>query len=122
MATSNDDRYTEAVCQDIASRQRYPRGPRSIADALSQLMAKRGYARVQAKKDLDQLWEQVAGEMLAQQSRVGNQRRGVLEIIVTNSAALQELTFAKRTLIRDLKRLAPEQKIRDLRFSVGAMH
>jgi predicted nucleic acid-binding Zn ribbon protein len=116
---ADPDRLTKAVCQDIASRQRYLPGPQAIADVLGQLMARRGYARIQAANDLGQAWATAVGEALAAASLPGNLRRGVLNVIVANSAALQELTFIKRTLIKELKRLAPDQKIRDVRFRIG---
>ena len=116
---TEDIRLTQAVCKDIASRQRYLGGPQSIADALSQLMARRGYARIQAATELSSVWEEVVGDTLASQSRPGNVRRGVLEVTVGNSAVVQELTFIKRTILKEFKRLVPEEKIRDLRFRVG---
>jgi predicted nucleic acid-binding Zn ribbon protein len=116
---TEDTRLTDAVCRDIAGRQRYLGGPARIADALSQLMARRGYARIQAASELDAAWGDAVGEQLATQSRPGNLRRGVLEVTVGNSAVLQELTFVKRTILKELQRTVPEQKIRDLRFRVG---
>ena len=65
-------------------------------------------------------WTKVAGG-LAKVSRPGLLKRGVLQITVNNSAAVQELTFQKRQLLRDLSEELPEQKICDLRFIVGAI-
>jgi len=65
-------------------------------------------------------WDKVAGR-LARVSRPGLLKRGVLQITVSNSAAVQELTFQKRQLLRDLCELLPEQKIHDLRFVVGVI-
>ena len=113
------DRLTKAVCQDIAGRQRYVPGPQPIAEVVARLMARRGYARVQATGQLDEAWARAAGEALAAHSVPGNLRRGVLEVIVGNSAAMQELVFNKRNILKELKRLAPDQKVRDLRFRIG---
>ncbi len=113
--------WSEWVCRDIASRQRFLRGPAPIAEALSELMTRRGYARVQAASELSQLWSQAVGQLLAAASFPGPIRRGVLEVIVSNSATLQELTFIKRKIIKDIQRLAPDQKIRDLRFRIGTV-
>lgn len=116
-----DPRLTEAVCREIAGRQRYLGGPKKIADVLGQLMARRGYARVQASSALDQVWRLAAGEALALVSRPGNLRRGVLQVVVANSAALQELGFAKRTIIKELKQRVPDHEIRDIRFRIGPL-
>jgi len=69
--------------------------PKKIADALSNLMARKGYARVLAVSALDDAWQAAAGERLAGHSRPGVVKRGVLEVVVRSSAVLQELTFAK---------------------------
>ena len=58
---------------------------------------------------------------LAPHTRAGNVRRGVLEVIVANSAALHELSFVKAKVIKTLAKLAPDQKIRDVRFRVGTL-
>jgi hypothetical protein len=40
---------------------------------------------------------------------------------VGNSSVLQELAFLKSKVIKQLARLAPDQKIRDVRFRVGPL-
>ena len=52
---------------------------------------------------------------------MGNVRRGVLEVIVGNSAALQELTFQKKHLLDKIAAALPDQKIRDVRFRIGVV-
>ena len=48
-------------------------------------------------------------------------KRGVLEVLVSNSSVLQELAFLKTKAVKTLKQLVPEQQIRDVRFRVGAI-
>lgn len=98
-----------------------PRGPEKIGDILSQLMARRGFARVQSAAAYDDAWKRAAGEMLAQYTRVGQLKRGKLEITVTNSVLVQELQFQKGDLLAALNRILPDQGIKDLRFRVGAI-
>jgi predicted nucleic acid-binding Zn ribbon protein len=98
-----------------------PRGPRPIAEIVNQLLARRGYARIQAVSACQQAWQQAAGTHLAPHTRPGNIRRGVLEITVRNSTVLQELTFQKKPLLKKLQSLIADQNIRDLRFRVGAL-
>jgi predicted nucleic acid-binding Zn ribbon protein len=116
-----DEKLTEAVCRDIARRQRYLGGPQRMADAVAQLMARRGYARVQASAELDEFWNAAVGAALAAHSRPGALRRGVLEVTVANSAVMQELEFMKRRIVQELTRMAPNQKIRNLRFRIGTI-
>jgi predicted nucleic acid-binding Zn ribbon protein len=98
-----------------------PRGPRPIAEALNHLLARRGYARIQAALQFDQAWRSAAGEQLALHTRPGNVKRGVLEITVRNSSVLQELTFQKKQLLAQLQTLSVDPPIRDLRFRIGAI-
>jgi predicted nucleic acid-binding Zn ribbon protein len=95
--------------------------PKSMGDVLSQLLAKKGYAQVQTAATCDAAWREAVGQKLAADTRPGNVRRGVLEILVRNSVAAQELGFVKAKIVKTLTQLIPEQKIRDLRFRVGNM-
>ena len=94
---SKRDEETKAVCSDIAKRQRYRPGAKRISGVINQLMTRRGYARIQAANDWDMSWREAVGQDLAQHSRTGNIRRGVLDVFVRNSAVVQELTFAKHS-------------------------
>jgi predicted nucleic acid-binding Zn ribbon protein len=96
------------------------REPRRLGDIVPQLMARRGYARILADGELTEVWQLVSGPW-ASHSRPGTIRRGQLEIIVSNSLLVQELTFQKEILLRGLAQHAPNLKIRDLRFTVGAI-
>src|SRR5687767_14062815 len=95
--------------------------PRKVAEELSTLMARKGYGRVLASAALEEAWRAAAGDRLSSHSRVGNLTRGVLEVLVRNSAALQELTFAKVKVVKKLIEACPDQKIRDVKFKVGSL-
>ena len=96
-----------------------PRGPQKIGDVLAQLMARRGFARTQAAANCEAAWREAAGELAARFTRVGQVRRGKLEVTVANSTLVQELNFQKRTILRTLSKLMPDDQIRDVRFHVG---
>ena len=93
-----------------------------LADVIAQLMARRGYARVQSSEAYETAWRQAAGSLAAQYTRVGQVRRGTLEILVANSTLMQELTFQKGALVKKLGELLPEEGIRALRFRVGVIN
>ena len=95
------------------------RGPQPIGDILSQVMARSGLARVQSGEAFTTAWKAAAGDLLAGYSRVGQVRRGVLDVIVANSVLVQELTFRKAALLADLGRLLPDERIQDVKFRVG---
>lgn len=94
------------------------RGPQPIAEVLSRLMARRGYANQQMSEEWREIWSAAAG-VQAGRTRPGKFSRGVLEVIVTNSAVLQELTFRKKQLLQSMQTNAPHFQIKDLRFRVG---
>jgi predicted nucleic acid-binding Zn ribbon protein len=94
---------------------------KSIADVLSELEARRGYSRTKSSDSLGEAWEKSAGPATAAHSRVGEVRRGTLEVIVANSMLAQELQFEKERLLSQLIELLPDHKLRDLRFRVGAV-
>jgi predicted nucleic acid-binding Zn ribbon protein len=102
-------------------RRHFARRPKKIADVLAQLITARGYGRIQAEADFAAAWQAAAGETLARYSRPGRLRRGVLEVTVTNSTIVQELTFKKQGILAQLQERHPDARIRDLRFRIGAI-
>src|SRR5262245_9718834 len=92
--------------------------PKPMRDVLSQLLAKRGYAQVQTAASCEAAWREAVGVKLAADTRPGNVRRGVLEVLVRNSSVSSELGFLKAKIVKTLTKLVHEQKIRDLRFRV----
>jgi predicted nucleic acid-binding Zn ribbon protein len=95
------------------------RGPQAIGNVLSELMARRGFARMQSAATYDAAWREAAGPLAAQYTRVGLLRRGTLEIVVANSTLVQELGFQKIALLKSLGELLPDEGIESLRFRVG---
>ena len=96
-----------------------PKQPETIGNILSELMARRGFARIQSTETLETAWRQAAGPLAAQYTRIGAIRRGVLEVIVANSTLVQELGYQKSAILAALQQLLPDQGIKCLRFSAG---
>ena len=107
---------------DYRRKQVRIRPPKPMRDVLSQLLAKRGYAQVQTAATCDAAWREAVGEKIAADTRPGNVRRGVLEVLVRNSSVLQGLAFEKTRIVKTLTKLIPEHQIRDLRFRVGTIN
>jgi predicted nucleic acid-binding Zn ribbon protein len=97
------------------------RGPQAIGDVLSELMAQRGYGRVQSAAAYEAAWREAAGPLAAQYTRVGRLSRGTLEVKVANSALVQEFGFQKQELLKTLCGLLPDEGIKNLRFRVGTI-
>lgn len=90
-----------------------------MREPISQLFARNGYAQATTSADIAGAWHDAVGETMASQSRVGKVRRGVLEVVVANSAVSQELTFRKVELAAELARRLPDHKIKSIRFRTG---
>jgi predicted nucleic acid-binding Zn ribbon protein len=95
------------------------RSPKRIGDVLPELMARRGYSRVESTAIYHRAWAQAAGPLTAQYTRLGSLRRGTLEIVVANSTLMQELGFQKSALLEAITQLLPDEGIDDLRFRIG---
>jgi predicted nucleic acid-binding Zn ribbon protein len=95
------------------------KGPETIGNILSELMSRRGFARIKGAEALETAWRQAAGPLAAQYTRVGAVRAGTLEIIVANSTLVQELGYQKRDIIASLQQLLPDENIQNLRFRAG---
>ena len=96
--------------------------PKAIGNILAELMARRGYAQMQSASACAEAWTEAAGELLARHSRATQIKRGVLEVICSNSTMVQEMSFQKAGLLKRLGELLPHDQIRDLRFRVGSIH
>lgn len=117
MPNTHDDEIQQ-LHAEVARRQYHAKRPRRIADLLNTLMARRGYCELEASGERDEAWKAVLGPPMSAYSRIGVIRRGVVEVSVSHSAALQELTFRKAELIRKISAALPDQKIHDMRFRV----
>lgn len=114
-----DQRELDEFKDMVQRGQRHPRGPQPLADVLSRLVSRRGYAQIQANVALQELWQAVVVGRLATESRACQVQRGTLEVLVRNSAVLQELTFQTQPILKRIGEKAPQFKIKKLRFRVG---
>lgn len=104
---------------DAEKKQYYRYPPPSIGSAMNKLLARKGYARVLAADNREEVWRQAVGKRFAGHTRPGNTKRGVLEVFVRNSAVMQELAFSKRQILKKLQKLGGD--VKDIKFRVGAI-
>jgi Dna[CI] antecedent, DciA len=98
------------------------RGPRPLSAVLGELFTVRGYSRLFARQELENAWKKAVGEPYCHQTRLGEVRRGVLNVTVAHSTLLEELSsFRKSLLLKALCSDAPGTLIRDIRFRVGTV-
>jgi predicted nucleic acid-binding Zn ribbon protein len=96
------------------------RGPRPLSEILGELFTVRGYGRLRARQELEDVWNAAVGEPSCRQTRLGEVRRGVLNVTVAHSTLLEELAaFRKPALLAALRSGAPATTIQDIRFRVG---
>src|SRR5215218_6758254 len=96
------------------------RGPRPVSDILGELFASRGYGGLRAQRELEEAWNAAVGEPGCRQTRIGEVRRGILNVTVAHSTLLEELSaFQKPALLAALRQNAPGSLIHDIRFRVG---
>ncbi len=103
----------------VERRQRFLPTPRTAARWVNQIIARRGIAETQSTNELETVWRDVVGEVLAGQTRIGAVRRGVCEITVENSALLQQISFQQRDFLRQIQVRKPHFAIQNFRFRVG---
>lgn len=114
----NDD---EQALEDLAKRQRFVPTPRRIDGIVSELLTRRGYARVFSAENLLDAWQHAVPASIAGLSRPGKIVRGTLEVVVDNSAALQELTFIKQQVLQKLNDRLEGKEVRGLRIRVAPL-
>lgn len=97
----------------------YGKQPKPVAEVMSQLIQRRGYAQVRNLGEWNDAWLAAAGEAFSAVTEVGQLRRGVLEIVAANSLVMQELGFEKERILQELKAARPDAGLKQLRFRVG---
>ena len=116
----------QLLLEDLKNKQRYVPLPAKMDRLVSELLTRRGYARVKAASQLTKIWEDVVGKRIAGMTTAGTIWRGMLEVTCNNSAVMQELAFQKHTLVTKLnknmgnKENNTNQHIKDLKLRVAA--
>ena len=91
--------------------------PQHLSNALSEFIALRGLARIRGDAQLEALWRDVAGSVVASQTKVQGIKRGVLQVSVSNSPLLSELVmFHKFSLLKALQEKHPNLNVHELKF------
>ena len=103
----------------VAGRQRFQRRAKPAAMLINHLLARKGYGQTESQTDLQTTWQQVVGTKWKNKTMASAIRRGVLDVVVTNSAALQQLNFAKKKLLKGIQEQLPQNKIQNIKFRVG---
>lgn len=119
MRTSEDDlQDLSARCE--RSRRRFrAREPKRAADVMAAVLNRRGYGRVIENEQLAKAWAGVVDARLRPFTRAVRVYRQKLEVVVGNSAVMQELTFLKQTLVEEFNQRTAGRPVTDIRFRIG---
>lgn len=91
--------------------------PSTLKSALLRLIRTRGLAGRSASENLDTEWKRIVGTELGRWSTARRVKGGVLEVAVTNSAALEELRgFLHDTVLQQMQICLPQSDIRTIRY------
>ena len=96
--------------------------PSSLSAALTELIAQRGYARIEENRQYHAAWKAVAGEKMIPHAKVSRVLRGQLIVEVDNTPLLSELSgFHSAQLLKRLQSEYPQLKIKGLKFRLTGM-
>jgi predicted nucleic acid-binding Zn ribbon protein len=94
--------------------------PSSLKNALMSLIRRKGLVNRSAAENLDAEWKRIVGPELGRRSAARRIRGGILEVVVTNSAAMEELrSYMNETVLRQMQASQPEAGIRSIRYVRG---
>jgi len=97
------------------------KGPENLSDVLARLFVSRGWGRQTERVRLERAWVEAVGPAAAEDSRVSNLRRGILEVEVRSGVLLQELAqFRKRTVLIALRTALVGTTVSDVKFRTAA--
>lgn len=91
--------------------------PSSLKNALTRLIRRKGLVNRSASDALNAEWNRIVGPKIGQRSTARRIRDGILEVAVTNSAAMEELrSFLHESVLEQLQTSLPESNIRSIRY------
>ena len=91
--------------------------PSSLKNSLTRLIRRKGLVNRSAAEALNAEWNRIVGQKIGQRSTARRIKDGVLEVAVTNSAALEELRgYLHETVLQQMQTSLPESNIRAIRY------
>lgn len=90
--------------------------PRVLGDVLHSFLRQRGLLEKMRDHQLMLDWDEVVGPTIAREARPLKIERGILWIGVNNAPQANHLLYLKPQLLKRIKELYPESKIRGLRI------
>ena len=114
-----DEQDFEKAKDSFQRWRRRERLPKTSAELLSRLIARSGLGQIQWNQQLQDAWQTSLTSELAGKTSATMVKRGVLEVLVESSSAMQQLAFEKQALLDKVRQKLPEANIKSIRFRVG---
>lgn len=92
----------------------------SLKTVVNRLIAMRGLAGNQGNQQVQDCWFSLIPAAMEKKTRVGQIKRGTLEILVSDPATLQQLNFLKTQLLKQMKAKLPAVKLKNFRLKLGS--
>lgn len=91
--------------------------PKTLKHALTRLIRSRGLVNRSAAEALDGEWKEIVGPELSRRSSARRIKNGIVEVFVSNGAALEELRgFFHETALEQLQSRMPESGIKGIKY------
>lgn len=91
--------------------------PSQLRDVLTRLIRRKGLVETSAADQLNVVWNQIVGDEIGRRSSARKIRGGVLEVVVTNTVALEQLRgYLNQSILEKLQSVLPESNIRSIRY------
>ncbi len=91
--------------------------PVSLKNALLWLIRSKGLVNRSASEALDSEWKRIVGPELGRRSTARRIKNGVVEVVVSNGAVLEELRgFLHETALTQMQTSLPESGIRAIKY------
>lgn len=116
---ASHDRDVQAIEWAVKQRGRRPIEGRPVRQVLARLLTDRNYTAVQGREQLVAAWNAAVGSELAEFSTPGRIVRGALQVVVEDSATMQEIMFRQVEIVEQLQQHLSGVKISRLRCRLG---
>jgi hypothetical protein len=110
--SDEEEMYLSQIPKALPSRLR----PKSISSVLNRLFVERGYAVQQSRDLLEEKWKEAVGELLSAQSKVGQIKRGQLQVYAANDIVRSELEYQKAKALQHMQSQLPDMRITGIRI------
>ncbi len=119
MTDPSDDYESMKAIESFERLRRPERRPKSSAQLISRLIARRGFSQIESNEELRTAWNEIVPRELVAKTQATVIKRGTLQVVANSSAAIQQLTFTQKELLRRMQEKLPQAGIRALKFRTG---